>query len=474
MILPMDTLPQWQRFPKATLFLICLNLTVFSLWQTGDKHRWQQIINQYQQSPLPALEYPIFISHLYQTGRAGQAEKLEALWKQGQHLPVLKALLGDISFTNMISTKKLDFWGEQDFSPWFEARQKINRELQGISWIKFGLHPDRDRPATYLFYQFMHQNWPELMINMIILLLIGWSLELLIGSFYLFMAYIASGITAGLLFAMLEPSHYRILTGSTYSINALVALFVVWHRLNKVRLYYFTVYHHHFFKIPAWTVTPFWLSMLSLQFFLTWPDHPNPYALAGGLISGSLLGLALKNWLIRKPDQSLPVSDPTPEPDEPYRTALDAALKQLERFNFVDGERKLNQLQEDYPKALEPRVILYNLKKGIDNPSTQAERAQTIFSLLRNSPSYNHQIQAVFDDYAQHNPVHSIEQVDLLNWLNLLIRYQQTQQAKKLVNACGRDLAHLPQFQKSLSLLIDLLNHDGDTDTARRFGRLIG
>lgn len=186
LIVPVEKGLDWSRAPVITAVLIVLNCLIYLIWQTSDDNKLEQAIDFYQQSVLPEIEYPIYISHLHQHHENELASMLEAKWQADDKQTVYAYLITDRSFAAFLNKTTIDFWGEDVFTDWQRARQNLEQQVQSISYIRLGLIPAEDRELPYFTYQFLHGDFWHLLGNMVFLAVVGMGVEAAIGSFYFF------------------------------------------------------------------------------------------------------------------------------------------------------------------------------------------------------------------------------------------------------------------------------------------------
>ena len=101
-IIPAEKGLDWRRAPVVTGLLIVVNLLVFSLWQSYDAQKLEDIAAYYRSSDLPEMEYSVFISYLYQSRQTELAKDIEARWDKGDKEAIYPYIISDIGFIHFI------------------------------------------------------------------------------------------------------------------------------------------------------------------------------------------------------------------------------------------------------------------------------------------------------------------------------------------------------------------------------------
>lgn len=156
----------------------------------------------------------------------------------------------------------------------------------------------------WISYQFVHSGFSHLFSNMIFLLIFGAALELTIGSFATFFAYLMFGFVSAAFFLMFSQTSTIPLVGASGSISGVMALFCVLHWRSPVRYVWFVSFnkgYHGIVYLPAWIAFIYWIVADFAGFLSSLPELGGVAYLAhlGGEVSGFIAAaviLLLRKW----------------------------------------------------------------------------------------------------------------------------------------------------------------------------------
>lgn len=469
LIIPADRGIDWRRAPVMTGAIILLCTLVFFAWQWRDDTRMQHALDFYLAEDLLKLEYPVFISHLSQTGRKDAASAMEKSWLEGDQKTVALHLLADHGFTRELNGTDVEFWGDDVYYRWHEKRKQLNEMLARISPFRMGLIPVEHRPITFITYQFMHGDLMHLIGNMVVLAIVAAGVEAAIGSFNFLLCYLFCGLFAGLFFTLINLHSPVPLVGASGSISGVLGMYAALYGMRKIRFFYSAIFYFGYFTAPALVVLPVWLLWEIIN--AVWGETAGIayWAHAGGLLAGGLGMLAGKKYLMQVEETYLDVA---PDEDEQYRKALDEFLKQLSAFNFEAARRKLTDLETRYPDKPAVMEHRYYLEKLQPQSDTFHACAQKILTRPGTELWLIHILHDVFRDYAQQDGLSRLSD-DLL--LKLLLNFSQIEAWDTLREAMKevtrRHLQH-PMLVKVLRILARGMSRTGERDQADRYQSL--
>lgn len=469
LIIPAERGVDWRRAPVVTGAIIALCCLVYFTWQWKDDQRMEAAAQLYLDSGLLELEYSNFISHLHQTGRESDALELEQLWDSEDRPYVSFAILGDKSFTIELEKTDAQFWGEDVYGDWLEARTSVNELMADVSAFKLGLVPAESRSITYITYQFMHGSTMHLVGNMVILALTGVAVEAAIGSTYFLLCYLFCGIAAGFAFTLFNWNDYTPLVGASGSISGVMGMYAALYGLRKIRFFYSVIFYFGYFTAPALVMLPVWVGWELINAFWGEANNVAYIAHAGGLLAGGLGMLAGRKYLVQVEETYL---DQSPDEDEEYRKALDDYLKQMAAFNFESARKKLAALEANYPDknaVLEQRYLLEKLHP-------RAERFhQTAHELLARTTADTatmHMLHDVYRDYLPYMGEHPLPDETLLKLMLNFCQIDAWETVQTMVKQAQKQRLRDPMLVKILRLLARGINEQGEHHLSKQFREL--
>ncbi|RLT92484.1 rhomboid family intramembrane serine protease [Ketobacter sp.] len=466
LIIPAERGIDWRRAPVMTCALIMVCCLVFFGWQWSDEERLYLAAEYYTEHGLLDLEYPNYISHLHQTGRELEAAEFESAWSESERVYLSYAILADLSFTVEMDKTDARFWGEDVYDDWRSARSEVNTMVAEVSAFKLGLIPADSRVITYLTYQFMHGSTMHLIGNMVILALTGVAVEAAIGSTYFVLCYLFCGIVAGLAFTLFNWSAHIPLVGASGSISGVMGMYAALYGLRKIKFFYSIIFYFGYFTAPALVMLPVWLGWELINAIWGGNDGVAYIAHAGGLLAGGLGMLVGRKYLVQVEETYL---DQAPDEDEEYRRSLDDYLKQLATFNFDAAQRKLAQLEAQYPQknaVLEQRYFLEKLQPHTDRFHTTAHQ---LLSMTTQDTATMHMLHDVYRDYLPLMGEHSLPDETLLKLMLQFCQIEAWETVTSMVKQAQQRRLREPMLVKVLRLLARGINERGERHLSNQF-----
>ena len=184
-------------------------------------------------------------------------------------------------------------------------------------WVVLGgaLDPKTLNPLTFLTSMFLHGSIGHLVGNMLFLWGVGQPIHHRLGVRGFLLAYLATGLAAGLAFVFFGPD--RPVIGSSGAVSGLMGLYgTLWPR-RRMRLAYWIgkgglLRPRAFWALGAWVALQAWLASRH--------DAADTVAYAahlGGFAAGVAVGVILRVRVKARPDRDWMLEDP--EPDQEVR-----------------------------------------------------------------------------------------------------------------------------------------------------------
>ena len=467
LIIPAERGIDWRRAPVVTGSLILVCCLVFFTWQWNDDERLYQAAEYYTENGLLELEFSNYVSHLHQNGRELEAAEFEAAWEEdADRLYLSYAIISDLSFTAEMNKTDARFWGEDVYGKWRSARDAVNEMVAEVSSFKLGLIPSDSRFITYFTYQFMHGSTMHLIGNMVILGLTGIAVEAAIGSTYFLLCYLFCGVMAGFAFTLFNWNDHIPLVGASGSISGVMGMYAALYGLRKIKFFYSVIFYFGYFTAPALVMLPVWLAWEIINAIWGGNDGVAYTAHAGGLLSGGLLMLAGRKYLVQVEETYL---DQAPDEDEEYRKALDEYLRQLAAFNFDSAGRKLAQLEEQYPgknALLEQRYFLAKLKPHSDD---YHQTAHQLLAISTQDTATMHMLHDVYRDYQPMKGEHHLSNETLLKLMLQFCQIDAWDTVQSMIKQAQQRRMRDPMLVKILRLLARGIDEQGERHLSNQF-----
>jgi|GEM_PF-1394082 Uncharacterized membrane protein (homolog of Drosophila rhomboid) len=161
--------------------------------------------------------------------------------------------------------------------------------------FRFGLSSIQKNSLAWFTYQFSHSGMVHLLSNMIFLLVMGFAVEALVGSFGVLVIYLAGGLAGGLGFLLINGHGAIPMVGASAAVSALLSFYCLAEPRRRVRYVYFispVQGQFGFIYLPTLLIIPFFL-IADFGSLLATPE-----GLGGGVaysahIGGTLIGIVM-------------------------------------------------------------------------------------------------------------------------------------------------------------------------------------
>lgn len=393
LFIPLEGKISWKNPPVITILLILVNCFVFFVCQSGESRKAVTAATYYFDSGLARIELPRYAAHLEKkTGQSVKTGPLDTPSAEG--VALLMRMQRDSDFMNALYNGSIISPETPAYDGWKIRRTAFDNKMDRIVSHHFGLIPARPKPLTFFTAMFLHGSFSHLLGNMIFLWIVGCVLEMGIGRIIYAIGYIVVGLLANLFYYIVHLGSHIPIIGASGAISGLLGALAVLYGFTRIRVFFTTGFYFDVFKLPAILLLPFWVGKELFQFYAAGAAPVAYMAHAGGLMSGGVLGLGGKRFLVRsKPDFfAEKKADPVPE-------MLESALSCISRLDF-DGARqhlaKVLKIQPDNPAAL---THLFNIEKNRPERPEFHESAQRLLTALVDSRTGGDQAIEVFTEY---------------------------------------------------------------------------
>ncbi|MCX7978864.1 MAG: rhomboid family intramembrane serine protease, partial [Bdellovibrionaceae bacterium] len=199
------------------------------------------------------------------------------------------------------AAKDFVFSGDQvAISRWKEELITYERRMSQLAVSDFGLRSNRSAPLQWITYQFTHVGVLHLLSNMFFLVVIGASIEAMLGGFSLLLIYLCGGVAGGIFFQFLHPESNLPMVGASAAVSAIMAFYVFYEKRKRVCYLYFVTplqgqYGHIW--LPVWLMVPMFLISDFTSYLTTAHGLQTGVAYSahiGGIVFGSMLGLTMR------------------------------------------------------------------------------------------------------------------------------------------------------------------------------------
>ncbi len=296
LILPLPPRPDWSRPPVVTLALMLACILIFVFGQGGDDEREAAAIKYYGSAGLPDTELPAYLADLRSRGRDVQAHKLETALKGGEGRLVLETMEFDRAFMQRLHADQVIKPSDQGYEAWRDARQRYEALRGKVFTERWSLKPGEPRAGSLLGHMFLHGDIMHLAGNMVVLFIVGYTVEAALGAWGFLALYLVGGLGAAVPDLLFAGDRVGYSLGASGAISAVMAAYLVLFGLRKIRFFYWLIFVFGTVSWPALAILPVWIGNELLQRFVLDPHgQVNYLAHFGGFVSGALLA-GLYRW----------------------------------------------------------------------------------------------------------------------------------------------------------------------------------
>jgi membrane associated rhomboid family serine protease len=447
--IPLQHKPSWRSPPWMTALLIAVNGWVYFAWQMPEAAAVARMAAVYASTPLPAIEAPAYARQLRlradQTGKPrdlARADQAERQVKTRNWPPLYQEMWSDLDFRQRLLAGQVIGPGSPGHAAWQEARAGFSaREPRPFTprWSLSFEARAPDRPVTWLTSVFLHASVEHLLGNMLFLFLFGFTLEAALGPLLYLICYLAGGVGASMLAALVYAGMGGLGLGASGAISALMGMYVVLYGLRRIPFFYFVLFYFNFARWPALIMLPVWIALELAQH---WMGHSGVGNMAhlGGLLSGALLMAGLKR--VRRFDD--PASRAAaPAPGDAARAEL-ARLSAKARglaaaLDFSAAARLWRQAAKLAPRDAEVLGAWFDCARHEPASDDFHAAARLLFRLPARDAATRQLLLRCYQRYlARAKPAMRLDPAAMQSLVRVCVAQQQWQDAENLAHALAR------------------------------------
>lgn len=394
LLAPADKPFDYRHPPRLALGLALL-LLLIGWWLPPQDNARQAELDAYYTEHLEAIEWPLYPSYLLQHQRGSTARALEQAASMRDHITLARAMGYDRGFVDSLAQSGSNYLDPEVLSRWLTARQEYDAQRNRLSSQVLGLDGQRLRPITFLSHAFVDSHFSSVLVSVLLLLLIGLTLEWSLGSGALLAGWAAGSLLGGLVYLLAHQGSVIPLTGSGNAIAGVLGVaFLQFRKANSLRVMDSVLTFSSLF-VPA--------LMLAVA---AWQCHLHQYDLSWLLSTTMAFGGGMAVWLVWSrwfsPTQAEPeivVADPG-QSNEEYRKDLQQVLQKVAGMQFATAEKHCRALLEQYPQDKRLLEQLYHLAK-LKPQNLEFEEIAFHLLTLPNQPASNQVSLRIYRDYSK-------------------------------------------------------------------------
>jgi membrane associated rhomboid family serine protease len=359
-IIPVGDRVSWKRPPVVTLLLILINCFVFFFFQAGDEKNDDKAMQYYFSSGLPNWELNRYSKYLEKEGDPGETQQFNEMLGKHDEL-TLMVMERDAKFMHELHAGHIITPQDTEFAAWTAQRGEYESRRSFTS--RYVYQVDENDQIKLFISAFMHGGFDHLFGNMVVLFLVGFMVESVIGKALFLLAYLVAIFASAYMFSLTAPGSSCL--GASGAIAGVMGLYTVIFGLKKIDFFYSLGFYFDYVRAPAIALLPLWLGNELYQFFTEKGAHVAYMAHFGGLLSGAIVGV-LYRWqrpaLIESHHQEV-------ESKEMDGKAFQLGMDYLGEMEFQKALGIFKTLQEKHPHDTNLTRLVYSAAKS--DPSSE-------------------------------------------------------------------------------------------------------
>lgn len=411
LIIPAEKSIDWKHPPWATFTIMLICLLVFVGYQSEDDAKLTEAVDAYLEADLAQLEAPVYEAYLQRqirfegdADRARDLNQFQQLQAEDEQEWVAVTLLLDEGFYQYLQANQDVLWAPREQAYWQAHRPAIEDQyIRQMSGQALGLVPGRLTLYSPITYQFLHGSWGHIIGNLVVLFLLGFTVEKALGAARYLLAYLLCGALSGLVFAAVSGNSLVPLVGASGSIAGLMGLYVAMFGSRRIRFFYYLGVYFNYFRAPALALLPVWLAKELYDYFYAGATGVAYMAHVGGLAAGAALYWVFRRSLLRVQDTFFEPEGETE--DSKFTARYGQAMTSLGRMDFALAERQFKALTEQYPERTVLLEHLYQLAKLRPDLPAYRERARALMNAAQSQRQPERMV-AVWQEYLGKGEAH--------------------------------------------------------------------
>ncbi len=399
LIVPLGFKPDWRRPPVVTLLLVLVNCWVFFGLQGGDHEKIEQALTYYVESDLPEMEFPRYRQFLDENGKQKDSRAFARLEKEAPPFSAIVTLQNDAAFARALAGGKVFAAGEDGFEAWRVRRDEFERRWRSQITERYAFRVDSPRWYQAVSHMFLHGSVGHLFGNMLILLLVGYIVERVLGALRYLIFYLVGGVGALGLFWFGQTSGGGGLVGASGAISAVMGMYAVLFGLRRIEFFYSILFYFDIARAPAITLLLFWIVNELYQWWTLPYSNVAYLAHVGGLISGAVLVFCFGGKARHSVLAALEAE--APQNDDGRQAAFERAEVWLKKLDFDRARQAWGELAQRYGDDLQALVRYYSLSKSEPGSDDYHRAAALIFALTASDPASIALQAETYDEYAR-------------------------------------------------------------------------
>ncbi len=389
-IIPVGNRVDWKRPPVITLLLILVNCFIFFFLQGNDDRQEQKAAEYYFSSNLPDWELSHYPEYLEKSGDFIKSQQVRKLIEK-HDVRVLEMMDEDAKFQRELRAGHIITPEAPEYATWHEQRKKFD-SMRSFT-TRYVFYVDNPKLLNSFVSAFMHGGIDHLFGNMVVLFLVGFLVESVIGRTMFILGYVVSIFTADFMFAL--TAHGGASLGASGAIAGVMGMYTVIFGLRKIDFFYSLGFYFDYVRAPAIALLPLWLGNELYQFLTEKGAHVAYMAHFGGLIGGAVMGTVFRRL---RPAQ-IEEQHEAAESKEMDKEAFQHGMNHLGAMEFKKALAVFKALQEKHPDDLNLARLVYRAAKADPSSEDYHQAALRLLALPGQDETTSGQVHTLFREY---------------------------------------------------------------------------
>jgi membrane associated rhomboid family serine protease len=389
-IIPVGDRVNWKRPPVITLMLILINCFVFFFFQGGDEKNDRKAMEYYFSSELPNWELNRYSKYLEKEGDPAETQQFNEMLAKKDSF-ALMFMEHDVKFMRDLHAGIIVTPQDAEYAAW--SAQRAEYESRRSFTDRYVYQVDERSPLKAFVSAFMHGSFLHLFFNMLVLFLVGFLVESVIGKALYTLAYFVAIFGSVLMYSLTSPGTSCL--GASGAIAGVMGLYTVIFGFRKIDFFYSLGFYFDYVKAPAIALLPLWLGNELYQFLTEKGAHIGYMAHFGGLLSGAVMG-ALYRW--QRPAQ-IESHHQEAESKAMDGKAFQRGMDYLGEMEFQKALDVFKTLEEHHPNDANLTRLVFRAAKA--NPSSEDyhRAALKLLASTEMDAATSNSTHAVFQEY---------------------------------------------------------------------------
>ena len=410
-IIPTEKRFDWKHSPIGLFFVVLINILIFFFYQSGDGEKFGRAVSSYNDTGYFTTEWPAFKNYLNSKNQDSLLAEYDDIYQQGGYAQLSYYLLSDNDFFEYLKLNRDKTIDVQKIGYW-RKRQDIQKEIQSMSNLAYGVRPNKLDPITLLTHQFLHGGIGHLLGNMFFLIICGFAVEAAIGHFRFILFYLISGIAGGLLYTIINKNSPVSLVGASGAISGVMAMYLGVFRFKKIEFFYWFFIFVGYFRAPALLLLPFYIGNELYNYFTNVDSNVAFMAHTGGFIAGSLLMFVSLLFSPRVVNEDYVEED---QKVDPLQEKLSKVYDYIDKFQFDAALKAVDVVIAEKGISFDLAYLRYNLLK-IEQKGDYKDSLIGLLTMDKVSPTQLKKIEQIWLDNPDKQQCLSEDETLKLGW----------------------------------------------------------